>query len=72
MTATEKHRRRAAEIRRILFRRMADKIGDWQNVADMDFEAVLEEVAREMADEIQTFHAQRTAELMREAGIKPH
>lgn len=71
MTETER-RRRAAELRRILFERMADKIGDWSDVANVDFDAVLAAVAAEMADEIQTFYAQQTANLMRGLGIKPH
>lgn len=71
MTTAEKHRRRA-EIRRMLFERIADKIGDWTDVAEIDFEAVLAEVAQEMETEMQTFYAQWTAELLREAGVKPH
>lgn len=64
--------RRAAEIRRILFQRMAAKIGNWSDVSNADFDAVLAEVAREMEDEIKTFYAQHTANLMRDVGIKPH
>lgn len=73
MTAAEKSRRRA-ELRRILFQRMADKLlgvaaGD---ITDADFDAALTAVAAEMATEIQTFYAQRTADMLRELGAKPH
>lgn len=73
MTETER-RRRAAELRRILFQRMADKLlgvaaGD---ITDADFDAALTAVAAEMATEIQTFYAQRTADMLRELGAKPH
>jgi len=73
MTETER-RRRAAELRRILFERVTDKllgvaVGD---ITDADFDAALAAVAAEMETEIQTFYAQRTADMLRELGAKPH
>jgi hypothetical protein len=71
MTETER-RRRAAELRRILFLRMTDRLMDRGSWNDSDFEIVLAEVAAEMATEIQTFYAQRTADMLRDLGAKPH
>ena len=73
MTETER-RRRAAELRRILFERVTDKllgvaVGD---ITDADFDAALAAVAAEMETEIETFYAQRTADMLRELGAKPH
>jgi hypothetical protein len=66
--------RRRVEIRRILFERVTDKLlgvasGD---LTDADFDAALAAVAAEMVTEIQTFYAQRTADMLRELGAKPH
>jgi hypothetical protein len=65
--------RSVEEIRReIVERAMEYLLREGKNLADADYTAALERACADMAREMDIRFAQRTAALLRDAGIKPH